>query len=91
MKLKGNVVFNAILLILFAAAFFISMRWPDKARLYPMIITAGGICFAGFLVFVGITGKDAAGNEKKVSPKEAAKEKLKRLRSRLGKAEAKDA
>jgi hypothetical protein len=75
MKLKGNVVFNGILLILFAAAFVISLNWPAKARMYPMIITAAGICFAGFLVIVGITGKDAVGNGKKASPKKAAKEK----------------
>lgn len=75
MKLKGNVVFNGILLILFAAACIISISWPAKARMYPMIITAAGICFAGFLVIMGITGRDAAGDKKRASRKEAAKEK----------------
>ena len=75
MKLKGNVIFNGILLILFAAAFVISIKWPAKARMYPMIIAAAGIGFSGFLVLMGITGKDAAQDKKTASPKKAAKEK----------------
>jgi hypothetical protein len=75
MKLKGNVVFNLILLILFTAAFVISMKWPAKARFYPMIITAAGFCFSGFLVIMGITGRDTVKDSKKASQKEAAKKK----------------
>ena len=74
MKLKGNVVFNGILLMLFTAAFIISVKWPAKARMYPMIITAGGICFSAFLVFMGITGRDAVQDQKKMLRAKALKE-----------------
>jgi hypothetical protein len=75
MKLKGNVIFNGVLMLLFAVACLISVNWPAKARFYPMIITAAGFCFAGFLVITGIAGKDATKDGKKASQKEAAKEK----------------
>jgi hypothetical protein len=74
MKLKGNVVFNGILLMIFAVAFFISLKWPAKARMYPMLITTAGMCFSGFLVFMAITGKDAVREQKKAYRKKAAKE-----------------
>ena len=74
MKLKGNAVFNGILLIIFAAAFFISLKWPAKARMYPMLITAAGMCFAGYLVIVAITKKDTLREQQKASRKKAVKE-----------------
>ena len=75
MKVKGNVIFNGILMLLFAVACLLSVNWPAAARFYPMIITAAGFCFAGFLVLMGIVGKEGAKDGKKASQKEAAKEK----------------
>ena len=39
-----------------------------------MLITAAGMCFSGYLVFMGITGRDVVREQKKASRKKAAKE-----------------
>ena len=74
MKLNGSVFFNGIILILFAAAFWISLGWPAKARTYPMLITGAGICFSAFLVFMAATGKAEAREKKKTSRKKEVTE-----------------
>lgn len=74
MKLRGVTVFNSILFIIFAAAFAFSLKWPGKARMYPMLITVAGMCFSGFLVFMEITGKDVIREQKKNSRKKSLKE-----------------
>ena len=73
MKLKGETLFSSILLLVFAVAFFISLPWPAKARMYPMILSAGGFCFAGWLIFMGLSGRQT----KKDNPA-SLKKKLKK-------------
>jgi hypothetical protein len=57
MKLKGETLFSLILLLVFATAFVLCLGWPAKARMYPLILSAGGFCFAGWLVFAGLSGR----------------------------------
>jgi len=59
MSLKGETMFCMILLLVFAAAFVICLQWPASARMYPMALSAGGFCFAGWLVFTGLSGRQA--------------------------------
>ena len=74
MKLKGETLFSLILLLVFAVAFFISMQWPAKARMYPMILSAGGFCFAGWLIFMGLRGRQTK-KDKPASLKKKLKKK----------------
>ena len=73
MRLKGETLFSMILLLVFIAAFVISLKWPGKARMYPQVISAGGICFLGWLVYAGFRGKHSkkrkSGSFKKPSKK----------------------
>lgn len=57
MKLKGETLFSMILFLVFLAAFVFSLEWPDKARMYPLILSSGGIIFSGWLVYAGFKGK----------------------------------
>ncbi len=59
MKLKGEALFSMILFLVFISAFVFSLEWPDKARMYPLILTSGGILFSGWLVYNGFRGKDS--------------------------------
>jgi len=74
MKLKGETLFSMILFFVFVAAFVFSLGWPDKARMYPMILSAGGIIFSGWLVVAGFRGKPSK-KGKSTSPKKALKKK----------------
>ena len=74
MKLKGETLFSMILFLVFAAAFVFSLEWPAKARMYPLILSAGGIIFSGWLVVAGFRGKPSKKGKSK-SPKNKIKKK----------------
>jgi hypothetical protein len=74
MKLKGETLFSLILFLVFVAALVISLGWPEKARMYPLILSAGGILFSGWLVVAGLRGKQSK-KDKPASPKKALKKK----------------
>ena len=74
MKLKGETLFSLILLLVFAAAFVVCLEWPAKARMYPLILSAGGFCFAGWLVFAGLSGRQSR-KDKPASLKKKLKKK----------------
>ena len=74
MKLKGETLFSMILFLVFAAALVISLEWPGKARMYPLILSAGGIIFSGWLVVAGFRGKPSKKGKSK-SPKNKIKKK----------------
>jgi len=57
MKLKGETLFSMMLFLVFISAFVFSLEWPDKARMYPLILSSGGIIFSGWLVYAGFKGK----------------------------------
>lgn len=73
MKLKGEMLFSFSLFLIFAAALVFSLEWPEKARMYPLILSAGGLLFSGWLVFTGYRGKPS---KKKTS--ESRKSKVKK-------------
>ena len=74
MRLKGETLFSTILLLVFVVAFVISLKWPEKARMYPLILSAGGVCFSGWLVYAGFRGKQSK-KGKSGSLKKALKKK----------------
>jgi len=74
MKIKGETLFSMILFFVFVAALVISLEWPAKARMYPLILSAGGIIFSGWLVVAGLRGKPSK-KEESASPKKALKKK----------------
>ena len=74
MKFKGETLFSMILFLVFVAALIISLEWPGKARMYPLILSAGGILFSGWLVVAGFRGKPSKKGES-TSPKKALKKK----------------
>ena len=74
MKFKGETLFSMILFLVFVAALVISLEWPAKARMYPLILSAGGILFSGWLVVAGLRGKPSK-KEESASPKKALKKK----------------
>jgi len=74
MKFKGETLFSMILFLVFVAALIISLEWPGKARMYPLVLSAGGIIFSGWLVVAGFRGKPSK-KEKSASPKKALKKK----------------
>ena len=74
MKFKGETLFSMILFLVFVAALIISLEWPGKARMYPLVLSAGGILFSGWLVVAGLRGKPSKKGES-ASPKKALKKK----------------
>ena len=74
MRLKGETLFSMILFLVFVAALVFCLEWPEKARMYPLILSAGGILFSGWLVVAGFRGKPSK-KEKSKSPKAKIKKK----------------
>lgn len=73
MKLKGETLFSMMLFLVFISAFIFCLGWPDKARMYPLILSSGGVIFSGWLVYTGLRVKRP---EKKKS--ESLKSKVKK-------------
>ena len=74
MRLRGETLFSLILLLVFATAFVLCLGWPAKARMYPLILSAGGFCFAGWLIFMGLSGRQTK-KDKPASLKKKLKKK----------------
>ena len=74
MKVKGETLFSIIMLLVFVAALSICLEWPKKARMYPAILSIGGVGFTGWLVFAGFRGKQSK-KSKSVSLKSKLKKK----------------
>src|SRR5680860_69136 len=72
MRVRGEIVFSFVLLVLFGVVSFLSFEWPEIARRFPLASGMGGIVISGILLALAIrrgTREKAEGQSSEVADK----------------------
>ena len=65
MKIRGSLIANALLVIMFAGMLYISWDWPGKARDFPLLISVSGMFFSIWLVISGLIETSSSASQEK--------------------------
>jgi hypothetical protein len=75
-RTPGELLFNLLLLVIFAAAFALALAWPATARRYPLLISGAGICASGWLLAAGFRDRGMPRQKKRFPSAESVRELL---------------
>lgn len=77
MKMKGKNIFSLFMVVFFAATILMSIGYPEKARMVPLVIAIPGIVLALIQLIADLTGrkpKAGGAGEPKTQTDEVAEE-----------------